>query len=41
MYNKRYDMFDKIYDFIRKNDVIVYDVYCFILSKDVNLNKEY
>ena len=25
MYNKRYDMFDKIHDLIRKNDVTAYD----------------
>jgi microbial collagenase len=41
MYNKRYDMFDKIHDLIRKNDVTAYDAYRSALSKDANLNKEY
>ncbi|PFO84623.1 MULTISPECIES: collagenase ColA [Bacillus cereus group] len=41
MYNKRYDMFDKIHDLIRKNDVQGYDAYRSALSKDQGLNKEY
>lgn len=34
MYNKCLEMFDKVYDLICVNDVLSYDVYCVILSKD-------
>jgi len=41
MYNNRPDMFDKVHDLIRANDVPGYDVYRSALSKDNKLNEDY
>ena len=41
MYNKRPEMFDKVHDLIRANDVSSYDEYRATLSKDNKLNEEY
>ncbi|EJQ49905.1 hypothetical protein IEQ_02731 [Bacillus cereus BAG6X1-2] len=41
MYNNRPDMFDKVHDLIRTNDVPGYDAYRSTLSKDNKLNEEY
>ncbi|WP_459502664.1 collagenase ColA [Bacillus sp. C1] len=41
LYNRQFDTFDKIQDFIRANDVKNYDAYREKLSKDTELNKEY
>ncbi|MES1052541.1 collagenase [Bacillus thuringiensis] len=41
MYNKRPEMFDKVHDLIRANDVSSYDAYRATLSKDNKLNEEY
>ncbi|MEY8348518.1 collagenase ColA [Bacillus cereus] len=41
MYNNRPDMFDKIHDLIRANDVPAYDAYRSALSKDSKLNEDY
>ncbi|MRB61561.1 PKD domain-containing protein [Bacillus thuringiensis] len=41
MYNHKFDIFDKIQDLIRTNDVQGYDAYREALSKDIQLNKEY
>ncbi|MCX2828075.1 MULTISPECIES: collagenase ColA [Bacillus] len=41
MYNNRPDMFDKVHDLIRANDVPGYDAYRSALSKDNKLNEDY
>ncbi|MGG2017976.1 collagenase [Bacillus sp. S10(2024)] len=41
MYNNRPDMFDKVHDLIRANDVPGYDAYRSALSKDSKLNADY
>ncbi|MEN1938203.1 collagenase ColA [Paenibacillus sp. 102] len=41
MYNNRPDMFDKVHDLIRANDVPGYDTYRSTLSKDNKLNEDY
>ncbi|CAH2463077.1 collagenase [Bacillus sp. S4] len=41
MYNNRPDMFDKVHDLIRANDVSGYDTYRSGLSKDNKLNEDY
>ena len=41
MYNNRPEMFDKIHDLIRANDVPGYDAYRSALSKDNQLNQDY
>ncbi|SFD59323.1 microbial collagenase [Bacillus sp. 491mf] len=41
MYNNRPEMFDKIHDLIRANDVPGYDAYRSALSKDNQLNADY
>ncbi|KFN03276.1 collagenase [Bacillus clarus] len=41
MYNNRPDMFDKVHDLIRANDVRGYDAYRSALSKDNKLNEDY
>ncbi|PEA06988.1 collagenase [Bacillus cereus] len=41
MYNNRPEMFDKVHDLIRANDVSSYDAYRSTLSKDNKLNEEY
>ncbi|PFO80019.1 collagenase ColA [Bacillus cereus] len=41
MYNNRPEMFDKIHDLIRANDVPAYDAYRSALSKDSKLNEDY
>ena len=41
MYNNRPEMFDKVHDLIRANDVSNYDAYRSTLSKDNKLNEEY
>ena len=41
MYNNRPEMFDKIHDLIRANDVSGYDAYRSALSKDNQLNQDY
>ncbi|MEH7463043.1 collagenase ColA [Bacillus thuringiensis] len=41
MYNNRPDMFDKVHDLIRANDISGYDAYRASLSKDSKLNEEY
>ncbi|MEH7460061.1 collagenase ColA [Bacillus sp. JJ1127] len=41
MYNNRPEMFDKIHDLIRANDVPGYDAYRSTLSKDNQLNQDY
>ncbi|PEI96938.1 collagenase [Bacillus pseudomycoides] len=41
MYNNRPEMFDKVHDLIRANDVTNYDAYRSALSKDNKLNEDY
>ncbi|PEY36366.1 collagenase [Bacillus cereus] len=41
MYNNRPEMFDKVHDLIRANDVPGYDAYRSTLSKDNKLNEDY
>ncbi|WP_432804065.1 collagenase ColA [Bacillus arachidis] len=41
MYNNRPEMFDKVHDLIRANDVTNYDAYRSALSKDSKLNEDY
>ncbi|QWI73015.1 collagenase (plasmid) [Bacillus mycoides] len=41
MYSNRMDMFDKVHDLIRANDVSGYDAYRSGLSKDNKLNEDY
>ncbi|PFL24769.1 collagenase [Bacillus cereus] len=41
MYNNHPEMFDKVHDLIRANDVPGYDTYRSTLSKDNKLNEEY
>ncbi|MBE1556680.1 collagenase [Sporosarcina limicola] len=41
MYNKKFDMYDRVHDLIRANDVSGYDAYRSALSADTTLNTEY
>ncbi|MDC2865083.1 collagenase ColA [Bacillus sp. BP-3] len=41
MYNNRPDMFDKVHDLIRANDIPAYDAYRSALSRDNQLNADY
>lgn len=41
MYNQRFDIFDRIHDLIRDNDIPGYDAYRLELSEDMTLNSEF